>query len=116
MYPVDDHSNWMEFYPDTGKVVPKDLSPEKGPRVRMTVYVDADHAHDLVIWRTITGILDMLVNTPIIWISKRHNKAEKSNYGSESVASRVATELLLEIGYMLRSLGLALDRSALMLG
>jgi hypothetical protein len=39
----------MEVYPVTGEKILKDLPPEKGPRVRMTVYVDADHAHDLVI-------------------------------------------------------------------
>jgi hypothetical protein len=38
----------MEFYADAGEETPKDLHPERGPRVRMTVYVDADHAHDLV--------------------------------------------------------------------
>jgi hypothetical protein len=37
MYPVEDHSHWMEFYPDAGEEIPKDLPPEKGPRVRMTV-------------------------------------------------------------------------------
>jgi hypothetical protein len=37
MYPVEDHSSWMEFYPDAGEEIPKDLPPEKGPRVRMTV-------------------------------------------------------------------------------
>jgi hypothetical protein len=39
-----------------------------------------------------------------------------STYGSELVASRVATELILEIRDMLRSLGVALDGPALMLG
>jgi hypothetical protein len=48
VYPVEDHSNWMEFYPDASEVIPNDLPPEKGTRVRMIVYVDADHAHDLV--------------------------------------------------------------------
>jgi hypothetical protein len=47
-HPVEYHSNWMEFYPDAREEIPKDLHPEKGSRVRMTVYVDADHAHDLV--------------------------------------------------------------------
>jgi hypothetical protein len=37
VYPVEDHSNWMEFYPDAFEEIPKDLPPEKGPRVRMTV-------------------------------------------------------------------------------
>jgi hypothetical protein len=65
VYSVEDHSNWMEFYPDAGEVIPKNLPPENGPRVRMTVYVDADHAHDLVTRRSITGILVMLNDTPI---------------------------------------------------
>jgi hypothetical protein len=97
VYPVEYHSNWMEFYPDACEEIPKDLPPEKGPRVRMTVYVDSDHAHDLVTRRSITGILVMLNNTPIRWISKRQKIVEISTYDSELVASRVATELILEI-------------------
>jgi hypothetical protein len=69
--PVEDHSNWVKSYPDSGKYVAKDLPPEKVPRDRMTVYVDADHANDLVTRRSITGILVMLNNKPIRWISKR---------------------------------------------
>jgi hypothetical protein len=55
-YPVEDHSNWVEFYPDSGEEIPKGLPPEKVPRVMMTayVYVDADRAHDLVTRRSIT--------------------------------------------------------------
>jgi hypothetical protein len=58
----------------------------------------------------------MLNNTPIRWVSKRQKTVETSNYGSELVASRVATELILEVRYLLRSLGVALDWPALMLG
>jgi hypothetical protein len=29
VYPVEDHSNWEEFYPDAGEEIPKDLTPEK---------------------------------------------------------------------------------------
>jgi hypothetical protein len=76
MYPVEDHSNWVELYPDTGEEIPKDLPPEKGSRVRMTVYVDADHLHDLVTRRSITGILVILNNKSIRWISKRQNTVE----------------------------------------
>jgi hypothetical protein len=82
----------------------------------MTVYVNADHAHDLVIRRSITGILVMLNNTPIRWISKLQKTVETSTYGSELVTSRIYTELILEVRYMLRSLGVALDGPALMLG
>jgi hypothetical protein len=82
----------------------------------MTVYVDADHGHDLVTRRSITGIHVMLSNTHIRWISNRQKTVETSNYGSELVTSRTAKELILEIRYMLRSLGVALDGPALMLG
>jgi hypothetical protein len=116
MYPVEGHSNWMEFYPDDGEEITNDLPPEKGPNVRMTVYVDTDHAHDLVTRRSITGILVMMNNTPIIWISKRQKTVETSAYGSELVASRVATELIVEVHYMIRSLGVSLDGPGLMLG
>jgi hypothetical protein len=88
----------------------------KGPKVWMTVYVNADHAHDLVTIRSITGILMMLNNTPIRWVSKQHKTVETSTYGSELVASKIATELILEVRFMLRSLGVMLDGRTLMLG
>jgi hypothetical protein len=90
MYPVQDYLNWMESYPDVSEEIPKDLPPEKKPRVRMTVYVDADHAHNLATRLSMTEILVMLINTPIRWISKRQKIVETSNYGSELVASRIA--------------------------
>jgi hypothetical protein len=71
MYAIEDHSNWMEFYLDASKEIPKVLPPEKGKRVRMTVYVDADHAHDLVTRISITGILVLVNKTPIRSVSKR---------------------------------------------
>jgi hypothetical protein len=46
----------------------------------MTVFVDADQAHDLVTRRSITRILVMLNNTPIRWISKRQNAVETSTH------------------------------------
>jgi hypothetical protein len=41
---------------------------------------------------------------------------ETSTYGSEFVLSRIAMNFILEIKYMLRSLGVALDETALILG
>jgi hypothetical protein len=79
-------------------------------------HFDADHVHDLVTRRSITVILAMLNNTPIRLISKHQKTVETPTYGSELVASRVSKELIFEIRYMLRSLGVALDGVALMLG
>jgi hypothetical protein len=102
MYHIEDHSNWMKFYPDSTEDIPKNLPLENRPRVRMTVYVDADHTHDIFTRRSITGILFMQNNKPKRWISNRQKTVETSTYGSELVTSRIATELILEIKYMLR--------------
>ena len=78
-------------------------------------YENADHAYDLVTRRSITGVLMMLNNTPIRWVSKCQKTVETSTYGSELVASRIATELILEVRFMSRLLGVALDGPTLIL-
>ena len=115
-YVVENHDNWGEFYPNAKEEVPYDMPAPKGKSVRLTVYVDADHAHDLVTRRSVTGIVVMANNTPIRWLSKRQNTVESSTYGSELVAARIATELILELCYMLRMIGVPMDGPALLLG
>ena len=78
--------------------------------------MDADHAHDLVTRQSVTGVLIFINNTPIRWYCKRQKTVETSTYGSELVAARVATELVMELRYTLRMLGVPLDGPALMLG
>jgi hypothetical protein len=29
VYPIEDYSNWVEFYSDAGEEIPKNLPPEK---------------------------------------------------------------------------------------
>jgi hypothetical protein len=82
----------------------------------MAVYVNADHSNDLFTRRSISEILFMINNTLIRLISKHQKTVDTSTYGSELVASRIATELILEFRYILRSLGVALDGPELMLG
>ena len=93
-----DYDHWREFYPDAEEMIP-DASERPvplGPKVRITVYKDADCAHDLVTRKSVTGVLLFLNNTPVKWISKRQKTVETSTYGSELVAGKVATELILE--------------------
>jgi hypothetical protein len=85
VYPVEDHPNWKDLYPDAEEEIPNHLPMSKGPKVWMIVYGDADHAHDLVTRRSITGILMMLNNKPIRWVSKRQKTGETSSYASELV-------------------------------
>jgi ABC-type transporter Mla maintaining outer membrane lipid asymmetry ATPase subunit MlaF len=53
-------------------------------------------AHDLVTRRSVTGILFILYNIPVRWISKYQKTAEISTYSSELVGSKMLTELKVE--------------------
>ena len=88
----------------------------KGAKIRLTIYKDADHAHNTLTRRSVTGILLFLNNIPVRWISQWQKTVETSTYGSELVAAKVATELILEYRNTLRMLGVEPDGPVLMLG
>ena len=113
---MEDHDSWNEAYPNIKEEIPLDMPKPKGKPVRITVYVDADHAHDQITRRSITGIIVMINKTPVRWICKRQKTVESSTYGSELVAARIATELIMEIQYALQMLGVPLEWPAMMLG
>jgi hypothetical protein len=99
-----------------GEELPHDMLEPKGKPVRITVYLDADHAHDLVTRRSVTGILIFINNTPIKWICKRQKTVETSTYSSELVTARIATEAVIALRYQLRMLGVPVDGPAIMYG
>jgi hypothetical protein len=47
MKPIEDNSHWMEFYQDAEEEIPRNLPSIMIPRIKMNVYLGADHAHDL---------------------------------------------------------------------
>lgn len=108
--------NWTEFYPDATEEIPPDAPPPKGFPVSTTCYVDADHAHDTVTRRSVSGILLFLNGMPVKWYSKRQTTVETSSYGSDLVAARIAIELVIELRYKLRMLGVPIDSPTQLLG
>ena len=110
------HDTWSEFYPDAQELLPNKIPIPLGPELRVTVYVDADHAHDQATRRSVTGILVFINNTPIKWISKRQATVESSTYGSELVAARIASDIIVEYRYTLHMLGAPIKGPSLMLG
>jgi len=108
--------NWSEIYPDAVEDIPADMPKPLGVGASLTTYVDADHARDKVTCRSMSGILMLLNNTPIHWVSKRQPTVETSTYGSEMVATRIAIDLIVEMRYKLRMLGVPIEGSALLLG
>ena len=116
-FDVADYDSWKAFYPDAEEMMPEpgECQKLKEAKGRITVYIDADHAHDVVTRRSVTGVLLFLNKTPVKWVTKRQKTVETSTYGSELVAAKIATELILEYRYFLRMLGTEPDRPALML-
>ena len=115
---TEQYDNWKEFYPEAEEDVPtgKDKPDYLGPPVRITAYKDSDHAHDLVTRRSVTGILLLVNNTPVKWISKRQKTIETSTYGAELVAAKLAVETILEYRTMLRLMGANVEKTSLLLG
>jgi len=115
MFKPQEH-DWMEAYPNATEELLPDMVPPMGKPAQITCYVDADHAHDKITCRSVTGILLFINGTPIKWISKRQKTVESSTYGSEMVAACIASELILETRYKLRMLGVPVEGPAMLLG
>ena len=56
-----------------------------------------------------TGIIIFVNNTPIICYSKLQNTVESSSFGSEFIASQIATEMVEGLMYKIHMFGLAID-------
>ena len=106
----------MEFYEDTEEAHPENLPDPQGNLATLTTYVDADHARDMVTRRSVTGLIMLFNNTPILWLSKRQKTVETSTYGSELIAARIAVDMMIGMRYKLRVLGVKLEHTSVMVG
>ena len=108
--------SWTELYPEAEEIIPHDMLEPLSKDCTVTCFVDADHARDKVTCRSVTGALLLVNNTPLIWYTNRQNTVETSTYGSELLAARTGTEMVIEVRYKLRMLGMGLEKISLMLG
>ena len=106
--PVD----WKDFYPNAEEAIPPNMPDPKGNLVKVSCFVDADHAGNLLTRRSHTGILIFFNNSPISWYSKRQNTVESSTFASELIALRIAVEQLEALRYKLRMFGVPIDGPA----
>jgi hypothetical protein len=111
---IDDElqHDWKAFYPDAKELIPDNMPEARGKPVQQIIFVDADHAADVVTRRSRTGILIYLNRSPIMWYSKRQNSVETSTFGSEFMATKTAVEMIKGLRYKLRMMGIPLDGHA----
>jgi hypothetical protein len=104
--------DWSEFYCDVREEMPPKMPEPLGSPVTISVFVDANHAGNVVTRRSHTGILIYLQNTPILWHSRRQNTIETSTFGSEFVALHCARDLTVALRYKLRMFGIPINGPA----
>ena len=76
-----------------------------GKTATTTTMVDANLDHCLATGRSSTGCLHFVNHTPIDSHSKRQATVETATYGSEFVASKTATEQIIDLRHTLIYLG-----------
>jgi hypothetical protein len=110
--PTQAKPDWSLFYDELEEELPPKMPEPLGHPVHIYVFVDANHAGNLVTRRSHTGILLYVQNSPIVWLSQRQNTVETSTFGSEFVALRIARDLTISMRYKLRMFGIPLEGPA----
>ena len=115
-YDKDFSRDMISAYPDALEEEPDHMPEPKGKEISITMYFDADHAHDEQTRRSISGKIAFLGCTPINWSSTRQTSVESSTYGAEFGAGRVTVEYNIGLRYTLRALGVPITRPSFVLG
>jgi len=76
-----------------------------GKALHISVYSDSDHAHDQVTRLSITGVLVFAGSTPVIAKSSRQTSVEIFTFSVEFNAARTASEMVIGLRFLLRSVG-----------
>ena len=79
------------------------------------MFHDANLLHVLITGRSVTAVLHFNL-TPGDWYSKRQATVENTTYGSEFVATKTATEQIVDPRQTLRYLGVPIKSKAYMFG
>ena len=101
-----------KMYCDAEDLEPPGMPEPHGESVQINVFVDSDHAGNVITRRSHTGIIIYLNLAPIIWYSKKQNNVESSTFGAEFIAAKTALEITEGLRYKLRMLGVPLEGPA----
>ena len=96
--------------------IPNDIPDPLGKTVTTTTTVDANLNHCLATERSLTGCLHVVNHTPIDSCSKRQATVETATYGSGFVASKTATEQIIDLRHTLRYLGVPIKTKSYLFG
>ena len=82
--------DWKEIY----EIIKEELSPgmakPRGESAHTICFVYSSHAGNVGIRSFYTCVLIYVINAPIIYLSKKQNTIDSSNFGSEFVVMKIA--------------------------
>ena len=108
----DNAHEFKEQYRDAKEMIPHDRPQPRGNSIRITAYVDSDHASNQATRRSHTGYIIFINRAPILWYSKRQNTVETSTFGSEFLAMKTVTEAIIALRAKLYWFGIPVDGPA----
>ena len=109
---LTDIDEWKEFYGDVEEEDPPHMPEPLGLPMKITAFVDSDHAGNVVTRRSHSGYFIFMQNALMFSFSKKQNTVESSTYGSELVAMRQVRDKLIEFRLKCKSIGIRLDGPA----
>ena len=116
-YQPDQDFDWVHtIYGHVQEIIPNDIPDPLCKSVTTTTTVDANLNHCLATGRSLTGCLHFVNHTPIDSYSKRQATVETATYGSEFIASKTATEQIIDLRYTLRYLGVPIKTKSYFFG
>ena len=114
--PEQDFDWTYSVYGDVHEILPDDMPEPLGEAVVTTTTMDANLNHCLATGKFLTGCLHFVKKTPVDWNSKKQATVETATYGSEFVAAKTATELIMDNRQTLQYLGAPIGSKSFLFG
>ena len=94
--------DWQRtVYAGAKEEIPHYIPEPKQKHVTTSTYVDAKLHHDQVTGRAVTACLHLVNATTSHWHTKRQATVETATFGSEFVATRIATDQIIDLRFTL---------------
>jgi len=84
--------------------------------LKITIFVDANHGHDLITGKSVTGLILFVGRTPIKYFTKRQSTVQTSTFGAEFISLKRAVEEAITVRYYLRSMGVKVTEPTVIYG
>jgi hypothetical protein len=101
--------DWKNICGDIKEPIPPNPPPPRGKTLITRLFVDLDHAGDVLTRRSRTGFVIYFNGAPAVWYSKRQRTVDTSVFGAEFVARKVGFVACRGLRCKLRMMGVTID-------